>query len=65
MIGTNCSIGKGAKVIDSVIQPGARIGEGAVVTRCIVADDVEIAPGAVVGDKNSEHIELVASKFVE
>ena len=65
VIGTNCSIGKGAKVIDSVIQPGARIGEGAVVTRCIVADDVEIAPGAVVGDKNSEHIELVASKFVE
>ncbi len=65
VVGTNCTIGKGAVVVDSVINPGARIGEGAVVTRCIVADDVEIAPGAVVGDKNSEHIELVAAKFVE
>ena len=65
VLGTNCVIGKGAKVIDSVVMPGAKIGDGASVTRCIVADDVEIAPGAVVGAKDSEHIELVASKFVE
>ena len=65
VLGTNCVIGKGAKVIDSVVMPGAKIGDGASVTRCIVADDVEIAPGAVVGTKDSEHIELVASKFVE
>lgn len=65
VLGTNCVIGKGAKVIDSVILPGAKIGEGASVTRCIVADDVEVAPGAVVGTKDSEHIELVANSFVE
>ncbi len=65
VIGTNCTVAKDAKVIDSVIMPGAKIGEGAVVTRCIVADDVEVAPGAVIGDKKSEHIELVASSFVE
>ena len=30
-----------------------------------VADDVEIAPGATVGSADSEHIELVAKKYVE
>ena len=65
VLGTNCVVGKGAQVVDSVIQPGAKIGEGAKVTRCIVADDVEVAPGAVVGSTDSEHIELVAKKYVE
>lgn len=60
VLGTNCVIGKGAKVIDSVIMEGARIGEGAVVNRCIVANNIEIGDGAKVGDKNSEHILLVA-----
>ena len=53
-------IGKGAKVIDSVIQPGAVIGENAVVTRCIVADDVVVPAGAVCGSAKSAEIELVA-----
>ena len=65
VLGTNCVVGKDAQVVDSVIQPGAKIGEGAKVTRCIVADDVEVAPGAVVGSADSEHIELVAKKYVE
>lgn len=65
VIGTGCEIGKGAEVIDSVIQPGAKIGEGAKINRCIVADDVEVAPGAVCGSADSEHIELVAGKYVE
>ena len=55
----------GAKVVDSVIQPGAKIGEGAKVTRCIVADNVEVAPGAVLGSSKSEHIDLVAKKYAE
>ena len=59
-LGSNCTIGKGAKVVDSVIMPGAHIGEGAMVTRCIVADNVEIGAGVKVGDNNSEHILLVA-----
>ena len=65
VIGTGCEIGKGAEVIDSVIQPGAKIGEGAKINRCIVADDVEVAPGAKCGSAKSEHIELVAGKYVE
>ncbi len=65
VIGTNCVIAKGAQVVDSVIQPGAVIGEGAKVTRCIVADNVEVAPGAVLGSAKSDHIDLVADKYVE
>ena len=65
VLGTNCYVGKGAKVIDTVVNPGAKIGEGAKVTRCIVADDVEIAPGAVVGSADSENIELIAKKVTE
>ena len=65
VLGTNCVVGKGAQVVDSVIQPGAVIGEGAKVTRCIVADNVEVAPGAVLGSAKSDHIDLVADKYVE
>ena len=65
VLGTNCYVGKGAKVVDTVVNPGAKIGEGAKVTRCIVADDVEIAPGAVVGSADSENIELIAKKVTE
>ncbi|MBR3312446.1 MAG: glucose-1-phosphate adenylyltransferase [Solobacterium sp.] len=65
VLGTNCQIGKGAQVIDSVIMPGAKIGEGAKVTRCIVADDTEIGANAVVGSADSENIELVAKKVTE
>ena len=64
-IGTGVEVGRDAKVIDSVIQPGAKIGEGAKITRCIVADDVEVAPGAVLGSADSETIELVAKKYAE
>ncbi len=63
VLGTNCTIEERAKVIDSVIMPGAKIGEGAKVTRCIVADDVVVAPGAVLGDAESEHIELIAKNM--
>ncbi len=65
VLGTNCQIGKGAQVIDSVIMPGAKIGEGAKVTRCIVANDTEIGANAVVGSADSENIELVAKKVTE
>lgn len=57
---TGTKIGKGAKVIDSVIMPGAEIEEDAVVTRALVSDGVKIGKGAVVGNADSEHIELVA-----
>ncbi len=57
---TNVTVGKGAKVIDSVLMPGAIIEEGAIVTRALVANKVRIGKGAVVGSADSENITLVA-----
>ena len=59
---TGVKIGAGAKVIDSVLMPGAVVEEGAVVQRALVADGIRIGKGAVVGDPDSEHIELVAKR---
>lgn len=57
---TNVKIGKGAVVRDSVLLPGVEVGDNAVVDRCIVAEDVCIEPKAVVGNKQSEHIDLIS-----
>ncbi len=57
---TSVKVGKGAKVIDSVLMPGAVVEDGAVVNRVLVADGVVIGKEAVVGAADSEHIELVA-----
>ena len=59
---TNVKVGAGAKVIDSVLMPGAVVEEGAVVTRALVANGVQIGKQAVVGSADSEHIELVAKR---
>ena len=59
---TNVKVGAGAKIIDSVLMPGAVVEEGAVVTRALVADGVQIGKQAVVGSADSEHIELVAKR---
>lgn len=57
---TGAKVGSGAKVIDSVLMPGAIVEEGAIVTRALVADNTKIGKQAVVGDSQSETIELVA-----
>lgn len=57
---TGARVGQNAKVIDSVLMPGAVVEEGAVVQRALVADKVKIGSQAVVGSADSEHIELVA-----
>ena len=57
---TNVTVGKQALVKDSVIFPNVEIGDGAKLNRVIVAEGIKIAPRAVVGDPNSETIELVA-----
>lgn len=57
---TGAKVGPGAKVIDSVLMPGAVVEAEAVVTRALVADQVKIGSQAVVGSADSEHIELVA-----
>ncbi len=59
---TNVKVGAGAKVIDSVLMPGAVVEDGAVVTRALVADGVQIGKQAVVGSADSERIELVAKR---
>ena len=59
---TGARVGKGAKIIDSVLMPGVVVEENAVVTRALVADDVKIGAGAKVGDAKSEHIELVSKR---
>lgn len=60
VVSTNVRIGKDALVKDSVVLPDCQIGEGAVLHRVIVANGIKIAPNAVVGDPNSELIELVS-----
>ncbi len=60
---TNVKVGAGAKIIDSVLMPGAIVEEGAVVTRALVADGIQIGKQAVVGSADSEHIELVAKRI--
>lgn len=60
VIFTNVKIGKDAEVKDSVVLPDSQVGEGAKLNRVIVAAGVKIAPNAVVGDPNSEEIELIA-----
>ena len=57
---TDSRIGKKAKVIDSVLMPGAVVEDGATVTRALVADGVTIKKGAKVGSANSKEILLVA-----
>ena len=57
---TGAKVGANAKVIDTVLMPGAIVEDGAVVTRALVADGVKIGKGAVVGSADSENILLVA-----
>lgn len=59
---TGAKVGPNAKVIDSVLMPGAIVEDGAVVTRALVADNIRIGANAVVGSADSEHIELVAKR---
>lgn len=59
---TGVKVGKDAKIIDSVLMPGAVVEDGATVTRALVADGVKIGKQAVVGSADSEHIELVAKR---
>lgn len=59
---TGVKVGKDAKIIDSVLMPGAVVEDGAIVTRALVADGVKIGKQAVVGSADSEHIELVAKR---
>ncbi len=57
---TDSHVGEKAKVIDSVLMPGAIVEDGATVIRALVADGVKIGKGCKVGSADSKEIELVA-----
>ena len=59
---TGCTVGEGAKIIDSVLMPGVEVAASAVVQRALVADNVKIGKDAVVGSADSENIELVSKR---
>ncbi|MGN8887721.1 glucose-1-phosphate adenylyltransferase [Blautia sp. HCP28S3_G10] len=59
---TGVHVGEGAKIIDSVLMPGVEVEAGAVVQRALVADNVKIGREAIVGEADSEHIELVSKR---
>ena len=59
---TGVKVGVGAKVIDSVLMPGAIVEDGAVVQPALVAGGIRIGKGAVVGDSGSENIALIAKR---
>lgn len=59
---TGARVGRGARIIDSVLMPGVVVEDGAVVQRALVAENITIGAGAVVGNADSEHIELVSKR---
>lgn len=59
---TGAKVGKGARVIDSVLMPGVEVEENAVVQRALVAENINIGTGASVGSPDSENIELVSKR---
>ena len=43
-------------------MPGVIVEDGAVVQRALVAENITIGAGAVVGNADSEHIDLVSKR---
>lgn len=62
---TNVKVGKGAKVIDSVLMPGVIVEDDATVIRSLVADGVKIGKGTTTGAADSAHIQLIAKDVEE
>jgi mannose-1-phosphate guanylyltransferase len=46
IVGARCRVHSGARVVDSVLLPGAVVGKGAVVERSIVGRDAQVGDGA-------------------
>ena len=59
---TNVKVEKDAQINDSVLMPGVEIGEGAIIHRSILMEGFKVDAGCVVGDPDSEHIELVSKR---
>ncbi|MGB4984239.1 MAG: glucose-1-phosphate adenylyltransferase [Erysipelotrichaceae bacterium] len=62
VIFTDVRIHNGSVINDSVLLPGVTVGKNAKLNRVIVMDGVSIDDNAVIGDPNSENIELITDK---
>ncbi|PAB58788.1 glucose-1-phosphate adenylyltransferase [Anaeromicrobium sediminis] len=56
---TGAYVGENAKVIDSVIMPGAKIEDYAIIEKTIVMEDTVIKAGSKIGDKDSAEVEVI------
>ena len=52
VVSIDCTVGKGAKVKDSVLLPGATVEDGAVVSRAILGENSVVRAGAVFGSED-------------
>jgi len=55
---------EGAKVIDSILLPGAVVKKGARVERAIIGENTVIEEGAVFGDASGEEIAVIGDNDV-
>ncbi len=54
VLGSNVTVGAGAKVIDSILMNGVVVEEGAVVRKAILADNARVGKNARLGEGNFE-----------
>lgn len=59
IIGTGSEIGKGSRIFDSVIMPGARIGRNVRIHKAIIGENAVIEDHAVIGDSQAAEISVV------
>jgi glucose-1-phosphate adenylyltransferase len=65
VISVDCSVGRGARVRDSVLLPGAAVEDGAVVERAILGENSVIRAGAVFGSADArEEISVIGDDCV-
>lgn len=59
IIGTGSEIGKGSRIFDSVIMPGARIGRNVRIHKAIIGENAVIEDHAVIGHPHAAEISVV------
>ena len=65
ILSTNVYVGKNAKIIDSILLPGARVKEGAILNRAIIGENTTIEKSVKFGSSNKkEEIALVGDNEV-
>ena len=65
MISVESTVGKGARVKDSVLLPGATVEDGAIVNRAILGENSVIRAGAVFGSEDPKvPIAVIGDDFI-